>query len=61
MIFLNIGELRNTGALPVGTRDLKFRVEDQCSGREQTLTIVVNNIVSLSYSYRTPNSQKKMS
>lgn len=47
MFFFNIGEVKNTGALPVGTTELQFRVDDQCSGTTETLTIVVNNIVSL--------------
>ncbi|XP_052706933.1 protocadherin Fat 4-like [Crassostrea angulata] len=38
------GEVKNTGALPVGTTELQFRVDDQCSGTTETLTIVVNNI-----------------
>lgn len=45
--FFNIGEVKNTGALPVGTTELQFRVDDQCSGTTETLTIVVNNIVSI--------------
>lgn len=45
--FFNVGEVKNTGALPVGTTELQFRVDDQCSGTTETLTIVVNNIVSL--------------
>lgn len=45
--FFNIGEVKNTGALPVGTTELQFRVDDQCSGTTETLTIVVTNIVSL--------------
>lgn len=38
------GELKNTGALPVGTRQLTFQVEDQCSSTSAVLTIVVTNI-----------------
>lgn len=47
VVFFNVGEVKNTGALPVGTTELQFRVDDQCSGTTETLTIVVNNIVSL--------------
>lgn len=47
VFFFYIGEVKNTGALPVGTTELQFRVDDQCSGTTETLTIVVTNIVSL--------------
>lgn len=47
VVFFNVGEVKNTGALPVGTTELQFRVDDQCSGTTETLTIVVTNIVSL--------------
>ena len=45
-LIISVGELKNTRALPVGSRPLSFRVSDGCTDTTGLLTISVTNIVS---------------